>query len=238
MNMEYIELKKDISEFVRYVNIRSDSDKIIVLYRGQSKDYPLLPSIARKDPRINTTDLEIEMLSELKRRSQNFQIHSLKDDWDWLVYAQHFGMKTRLLDWTTNPLSALWFACKDVSHFDENSFVYIFSARKSSLLDRKKDINPFKPSSTKILRPPQNNNRIISQAGWFTAHRFSLKNQKYVSLEKNTIYKNSIVKILVPSSIKRKILIQLNNFGINHQSMFPDFEGICKHLNWEKIDKN
>ncbi|RKD87786.1 FRG domain-containing protein [Mangrovibacterium diazotrophicum] len=229
---------KDISEYIKYVNIRSESDKIIVLYRGQSNDDSLLPSIARKNPEIDTTEMEFEMLDELKRRSQNMQIHSLKDDWDWLVYAQHFGMKTRLLDWTSNPLTALWFACKNEYKMNQDSFVYIFSARKSSLLDRKKDKNPFKTTTTKILRPPQNNNRIISQSGWFTAHRYSKKDEKFVGLEKNSSYMNHIAKIMVPSSAKRKILNQLNNFGINHQSMFPDFEGICKQLNWEKFEKN
>jgi hypothetical protein len=229
---------KDISEYIKYVNMRSDSDKVIVLYRGQSNDDSLLPSIARKNSKTDTTELEFEMLDELKRRSQNIQLHSLKDDWDWLVYAQHFGMKTRLLDWTSNPLTALWFACKNEYKINQDSFVYIFSARKSSLLNRKKNKDPFKPTSTKILRPPQNNSRIISQSGWFTAHRYSKKVGKFVGLEKNLTYKNYITKLLVPSSAKRKILIQLNNFGVNHQSMFPDFEGICKQLNWEKIERN
>jgi len=38
----------------------------------------------------------------------------LVDEWEWLVWAQHYGMKTRLLDWTSNPLTALWFACSNV----------------------------------------------------------------------------------------------------------------------------
>jgi hypothetical protein len=42
------------------------------LYRGQAENYPLIPSIARKDSKIDTTAEEIEMLSELKRRSGTF----------------------------------------------------------------------------------------------------------------------------------------------------------------------
>src|SRR5580658_5305020 len=39
--------------------------------------------------------------------------------------AQHYGMKTRLLDWTGNPLTALWFACSNEFKKDNDSVVYM-----------------------------------------------------------------------------------------------------------------
>ena len=105
-----------INSFKDYVSkiekIRNEKHKII-LFRGQSKDLNLLPSIAKENPKNDTTNVEREMLEELKRRSQLLITRNIKTDLEWLVFAQHFGLKTRLLDWSSNPLTALWFSCKN-----------------------------------------------------------------------------------------------------------------------------
>src|SRR5260370_40182692 len=35
------------------------------------------------------------------------------DKWEWYFLMQHYGVPTRLLDWTDNPLIALYFAVND-----------------------------------------------------------------------------------------------------------------------------
>src|SRR5688572_30511726 len=99
---------ESLQHFIDIVEIIDNERFSINIYRGQSDDSPLLPSIARDKPSKNTSEVEKEMLNDLERRSQLLLKKKYKSDWEWLVLAQHFDMKTRLLDWTSNPLAALW----------------------------------------------------------------------------------------------------------------------------------
>lgn len=224
--------KDTIEDFEDYLSIVSDlaDEKGIILYRGQSDNYPLLPSIVRANPKKDTSKVEKSMLTGLKRRAQLKVTTTFQDDWDWLVYAQHYGMNTRLLDWTSNPLAGLWFACSDESRLTQDSYVYVFVAGNSFLIDRTK--SPFEIIKTRILRPALNNERIIAQAGWFTAHMYSNEAKRYVPLEKNKDLNGNIWELKIPASQKKSILKKLSVFGINYQTLFPDIMGICKHLNW------
>ncbi len=229
-----------IEKFIDYLKlieeIQVDTAEII-LFRGQSNNNPLLPSIARKNPKIDTTELEKRMLNELIRQSSTKINGQQFDEWDWLIYAQHYGMKTRLLDWTSNPLTALWFACSNSYNKNMDSYVYIFLEAQDFLLDKSKEKSPFTRAKTKILKPTLNNQRVIAQAGWFTAHKYAKKNEKFVDLRSNSEMKNYLMEVRIPKNIKKQILEGLNLFGINSKSLFNDVTGICQHINWEFTDR-
>lgn len=221
------------NKFLTLLDGYSSSDDNIVLYRGQSDQKSLLPSICRDNPKIDTTKKEIAMLNELKRRVKTFTNKHFETDWDWLVYAQHFGMHTRLLDWTSNPLAALWFACANSRKSDQDSYVYVFVASEKFLLDKSAKETPFNHDRTRILKPNLNNERVLAQSGWFTAHKFSKSANSFVPLERNKELKSNIFEVVIPSHLKHNILNRLNILGINGQTMFPDTTGVCKHINWE-----
>jgi hypothetical protein len=106
-------MKKDriesFKDFLNHIELIELLGYDINLFRGQSSNKPLLSSICREKPTFDTTEIEKKMLEDFKRRSPLLISKKFENDWEWLVYAQHFGLKTRLLDWTSNPLVALSF---------------------------------------------------------------------------------------------------------------------------------
>lgn len=234
--MEIIQINSLESYILEIEKIDKLGDTII-LFRGQPENFPLLPNISRKEPKNDTTSLEKKMLNDFKRRSSLLVKTVLRTDWEWLTLAQHFGLQTRLLDWSSNPLVALWFACSNKFKFDQNSFVYVFQGGEEMQIDIEKEENPFDIISTKILKPQINNERIIAQAGWFTIHGYTSTEQQFLSLE-TTLQSNALIKAFeINKSAKIDVLRKLSIFGINNRTLFPDLSGLSSHLNWKYIEK-
>lgn len=84
-----------------------------LIYRGHSdasSQYRIIPTIGRKEYSIEY--IENLMVNEMiNLRPEEFD--GIKSDFDLLSKLQHFGLPTRILDFTYNPLIALYFACCD-----------------------------------------------------------------------------------------------------------------------------
>ncbi len=219
-----------IDSLETYLGALPDKGDETILYRGQRQKKDLLPSVARADRKENTTAREKEMLAELRRRGAMLIDRGL-DDWELMILAQHFGMNTRLLDWTSNPLAALWFACSN-SDAASSSYVYILTPEEADFLDRSKHTSPFTSPRTLVLKPTLNNPRIVAQNGWFTAHIFSKKPQLWVPLNTNNLMHKKLIQVAVPGRIKTALLKRLDTLGMNNAALFPGVEGVCRHINW------
>jgi hypothetical protein len=114
----------DFYDFLMKIKVNCIAD--VSLFRGQNEDKPLIPKIKRLAYRkeIGILANEKKLFQEFKRLSIPYIRNSPKNDWEWISIAQHHGLPTRLLDWSTNPLAALYFAIEKTKPKDGDSVVW------------------------------------------------------------------------------------------------------------------
>ena len=236
-----VHVVKSVSGYVSFLEKRFEEIDD-VLFRGQKEDWPLLPKIARLRLRPGTDLLgtEQKMLTEFKRQAPSFVDFVPGSDWEWLSLAQHYGMATRLLDWTTNPLAALWFAIEKPAETQcppslpkGSAIVWAFDPSDEDYVKEPPIGTPFSGSRTRVFRPKHIARRIAAQSGWFTVHKYIEKRKGFVPLEQQGQYKNELTKIIVPPEHFSDIRYQLDRCGFNAASMLTDLGGLGRHIEWQ-----
>lgn len=205
-----------------------------MLYRGQRQDWPLIPKLGRTKYAGGLPYSEQEILDEFKRQSVPWLGPIIPaDDWDWLALAQQHGLPTRLLDWTSNPLAALWFAVKDETDDRKPCVVWFFRPPSRAFVSLRDGAGPFKLERTMILMPRSVVGRLVAQSGAFTVHRYSSTMSGFRALDRSKRYAEYLTKVEVPADSLLGLQLELNGMGVNSATVFPGLDNLCSHLCWE-----
>jgi hypothetical protein len=212
---------ESIDDFLGF--LRDHSKYKVVLYRGQQCDWPLVPKIARNQ--LPEDDAEVAMLEDFKTQSVPLVKVAPASDWDWLALAQHHGMATRLLDWTDNPLVALWFAVRKPPVGDRDGAVWVLVPEDKH---RKRTHSPFEVPTIVAFQPTPVSPRIKVQSGWLTTQPL----QGDCRMDAMPQVKNVLTKLVIPANSFWTLRFALDQLGNNASVLFPDLDGLCEHINW------
>ncbi len=222
-----------LSDFIEYLEQHCDYD--LSLFRGQREDKDLLPRIARvglRDP--ESLQFENKMMQAFQREAVTYLSPSPTNMWDWLAIAQHHGLPTRYLDWTKNPLAALWFAIRNpAEQKDLDCVVWIFHPEENDYIQEPETSpSPFDVKRTMVFEPRHVTPRIRAQEGIFTVHRFMETTKQFVPLQQQKNYYKKLSKILIDPINFPPIRFDLDRCGVHASSLFPDLEGVAKRVSW------
>lgn len=215
----------EVNSFIEFHQIIENYSGSNFLFRGQTNfEWDLIPKIGRQDfartiPSIFREDF---LLRSWMRYSSHIIVREPVDQWDRLSLAQHHGLATRLLDWTKNPLVALFFATFDFKS-DEDASVFIYDFKNETIQTEKAD--PFNIKFSGVFYPKGITARVISQRGVFS---ISHKPQKSLEvLMPDYIF----IKIKIKGKSKKIIQKTLEQYGINEFSIYQDLDNLSNYLN-------
>jgi len=199
------------------------------LYRGQARATADLIASAGRLPRPpnqhSNRHPDLDVFRTWRLRAAFYERSIPANEWEALAVAAHHGLATRLLDWSLNPLVALFFAVNDVGLDppQHDGALYVFEVKhvidpQGSSLEEVDELAVFFPAG--------HTHRVIRQRGAFTFHP-----DPWQPLEE-AAGPGQLQRFRVPCDAKRDLRKQLDRVGINFEMLFPDLEGFSQHLNW------
>lgn len=237
---------KSIADMINEMKKLIEKYNELLWYRGHSvKTWELVPSVQRGN--YKKEKIEQYLVNDFFMKS-SISMKNRPDDYitGWMTLMQHYGLPTRLLDWSASPLVALFFATNDYKKYkDEDGCIWVLRPGKLNELegfdsyiypmDKQRVKDMLRPAfhalqvnedvKDKIIacRPVEYDMRVYTQQSAFTIHNTS---RKIEDINDQDI----LSQFIIPVDCKAKILMELKMLGITLSNIYPDNEHIAQEL--------
>lgn len=235
-----------IDELLQFVSTLYEKHGLRLWYRGEENaSLTLVPSIQRSQKRIDaeryiTNDFYIRARQILDNPPEKHNYAS------WVSLMQHYGLPTRMLDWSQSPLVAVFFATETYKQTpDIDACVWVLAP---GLLNEREGfgncIYPIDADTTQEMLLPafkhahhnpelkgkilacsstENNLRMYAQHSNFTVHNSPDRLEDICD-------ENMLYKIIIPCERKEYFIESLRVFGITQGAIYPDLDHISSDL--------
>jgi hypothetical protein len=211
-----------IKVVTRFLSDLADKHADENIYRGQpNRVWEPMPSVFR--PGI----FGVKSRSDLDRwKAVAGRFEKAQTDHEWLVLAQHYGIATPLLDWTTNPLVALFFAAQPYSNPGSlgSTDGAVFMIPRSAAIHEKNpsfDIFSTWHGPPLLVESQTMNRRSMAQASVMTLH---CEGNHFMAPG----YDARI--FVVPAAWKQATLSALRSLGISPESIYGDINTAAREF--------
>lgn len=217
----------DFEEWIDKVKGQTET----TIFRGQRKDYPLLPNICRDGEPDGLLENERALLTLFKKEAPRCLQVVPDNDWEWMVVAQHHGLSTRLLDWTYNPYVALWFALEKSASNGSRPEVWVMNPLKEDVIEKPDHTRPFSGTRTKVFKSNFNISRLNEQEGCFVLFKHIEKSQRgFVAIERNKQLRKRVARVRIQTHVANKIFGQLEAMGYTKSRLYPNIDEVAKNV--------
>jgi hypothetical protein len=217
-----------LGEFIREIDRRTEHG---MLFRGVSsaETHRLIPSVGRLLPTYERSgrgkdrllDDERDALQEFAEKCPQYPASDCADEFELMLLAQHHGLPTRMLDWTFNPLVALFFAVSKDPR--EDGAVFVLSQTRTAIHWRQHELDvtsPFAVPGPTGMLPRHKNARVAAQDGVVIIHQDP-------TLEFDS---PSLHRVVIPADDKIELEVSLRRSGVHDQTLFPGLDGLARRI--------
>jgi hypothetical protein len=220
-------------------------------FRGHNHArHPLVPGwyrLKKRTARYREGDLQ----DEFQRRAiPLLEGRHPESDWEWCFLMQHYGLPTRLLDWSESSLVGLFFAIGDWKGQGgcprDDAVVWMLDPwylnrwatevdevfryddpRISGYLPKRLHADNPPPGRPVALMPLHSNRRLTAQRGVFTLHGFETKPLEALLADE---HKPHLARIVVPKASVLKVRAELKLTGATDVTFFPEMPYLCQDI--------